>query len=337
MLSDRQKLILKAIIEDYVTSNEPVGSKALTEKPYLDFSSATIRYDMQDLEEKGYLEKTHTSSGRIPSQTGYRYYVDHLIIRDEQVLEYFKYLDEILDNKKLAKEDALKKLADFLSELTGYYTIILGSSADFAKVKKMEIVPLSNTEAVMLIVTNTGQVQSQRITIPEGYNQDDLLKIIEMFDNAMYNHSVYEIREVLSKEASKPRIRQMVDFRDDILNFMIKGFSRFLNTETYDSGLSRLFNQPEFQDYQIMQKILKAIDDEAITDFAQCSAGNLKIQIGKENTHGLEDCSIVTIPYYIDDNEYGTIILVGPTRMNYRGVVPLLEYVAKSMPKLYNR
>ena len=148
----------------------------------------------------------------------------------------------------------MKKLADFLSELTGYYTIILGSSADFAKVKKMEIVPLSNTEAVMLIVTNTGQVQSQRITIPEGYNQDDLLKIIEMFDNAMYNHSVYEIREVLSKEASKPRIRQMVDFRDDILNFMIKGFSRFLNTETYDSGLSRLFNQPEFQDYQIMQK-----------------------------------------------------------------------------------
>ena len=87
MLSDRQKLILKAIIEDYVTSNEPVGSKALTEKPYLDFSSATIRNDMQDLEEKGYLEKTHTSSGRIPSQTGYRYYVDHLIIRDEQVLE----------------------------------------------------------------------------------------------------------------------------------------------------------------------------------------------------------------------------------------------------------
>ena len=337
MLSDRQKLILKAIIEDYVVSNEPVGSKALTEKPYLDFSSATIRYDMQDLEEKGYLEKTHTSSGRIPSENGYRYYVDHLIIRDDSVLEYFKYLDEIFDNKNLSKEDALKKISDFLSELTGYYSIILGSSADFAKVMKMEIVPLSKREAVMLIVTNTGQVQSQKITIPDGYNQDDLLKIIEMFDNAMYDHSVYEIREILSKEASKPRIRQMVDFRDDILNFMIKGFSRFLNTETYESGLSRLFNQPEFQDYQIMQKILKAIDDEAISDFAQNNNGNLKIYIGAENTNGLEDCSIVATPYYIDDNEYGTIILVGPTRMNYRGVVPLLEYVAKSMPKLYNR
>lgn len=337
MLSDRQKLILKAIIEDYVTSNEPIGSKSLTEKPYLDFSSATIRYDMQDLEENGYLEKTHTSSGRIPSEMGYRYYVDNLIIRDETVLEYFKYLDEIFDDKNLSKEEALKKIADFLSELTGYYSIILGSSADFAQVMKMEIVPLSNKEAVMLIVTNSGLVQSQRITIPQGFNQDDLLKIIEMFDNAMYGHSVYEIREVLSKEASKPRIRQMVDFRDDILNFMIKGFSRFLNTETYDSGLSRLFNQPEFQDYQIMQKILKAIDDKAISDFAQSGAGNLKVYIGKENTNGLDDCSIVTIPYYIDDNEYGTLILVGPTRMNYRGVIPLLEYVAKSMPKLYNR
>ncbi len=338
MLSDRQKLILKAIIEEYVTNNEPVGSKSLTEKPYLDFSSATIRYDMQDLEEQGYLEKTHTSSGRIPSEYGYRYYVDHLIIRDETVLEYFKYLDEIFDNKKLSREDALKKIAEFLSELTGYYSIILGSSADFAKVMKMEIVPLSNNEVVMLIVTNTGQVQSQKMRIPDGYNQDDLLKIIQMFDNAMYDHSVYEIREILSKEAAKPRIRQMVDFRDDILNFMIKGFSRFLNTETYQSGLSRLFNQPEFQDYQIMQKILRAIDNKAINDFASSDTGNLKVYIGRENAgNGLDNCSIVTIPYYIGDNEYGTLIVVGPTRMNYRGVIPLLEYVAKSMPKLYNR
>ena len=158
-----------------------------------------------------------------------------------------------------------------------------------------------------------------------------------MFDNAMYGHSIYEIREILSKEASKPRIRQMVDFRDDILNFMIKGFSRFLNTETYDSGLSRLFNQPEFQDYQVMQKIFKAIDDKALADFVLENTGKLKVFIGSENRNNLEDCSIISIPYYIDDNEYGTLMIVGPTRMNYRGVIPLLEYVAKSMPKLYSR
>lgn len=337
MLSDRQKLILKAIIEEYVSTNEPVGSKALTNKPYLDFSSATIRYDMQHLEENGYLEKTHTSSGRIPSQVGYRYYVDHLIIRNEEVVEYFKYVDEILDNKLITKEEALKKLTDFLSELTGYYSAIVGASNDYAKVMKMEIVPLSDSEAVLLIVTSNGAVQSQKISIPNGYNMDDLLRIIQMFDNAMYDHSIYEIRDILSKEAAKPRIRQMVDFRDDILNFMIKGFSRFLNAETYDSGLSKLFNQPEFQDHQKMQKILKAIDNNTLQSLASIKGG-LKIYVGYENNcDGLEECSIVTVPYYIGDNEYGTLVLVGPTRMNYRGVIPLLEYVAKSMSKLYNR
>lgn len=337
LLSDRQKLILKAIIEEYVTSNEPVGSKMLTNKPYLDFSSATIRYDMQHLEEDGYLEKTHTSSGRIPSHKGYRYYVDHLIIRDENVCEYFKYVDEIFDNPYYSKEDILKKITDFLSELTGYYSAIYGSANDFAKVMKMEIVPLSENEAVLLIVTNNGAVQSQKISIPKGYNMDDLLRIIQMFDNAMYDHSVYEIRDILSKEASKPRIRQMVDFRDDILNFMIKGFSRFLNAESYNSGLSRLFNQPEFQNREAMQKILEAVDNEAMKSFAINSDG-LKIHIGNEiMCDGFNDCSIISLPYYVGENEYGTIVLVGPTRMNYRGVIPLLEYISKSMGKLHNR
>ena len=338
MLSDRQKLILKAIIEEYVNTNEPVGSKSLTSKPYLDFSSATIRYDMQHLEEDGYLEKTHTSSGRIPSEVGYRYYVDNLIIRDDAVINYYRYIDEILDNKNLSREDSMQKIAEFISELTGYYVALLGSSNDFAKVMKLEIVPISENEAVLLIVTNTGVVQSQKVVIPYGYKQEDLMRIIDMFDNAMYSHSVFEIRDILSKEASKPRIRQLVDFRDDILNYLIKSFSKFSNTESYYAGLSKLFNQPEFQDHKIMQKILQAIDNEAMKSFKILGHGGLKIHIGNENiSEGLENCSIISIPYYMGDNEYGTIIIVGPTRMNYRGVIPLLEYIAKSMTKLYNR
>ena len=113
MLTDRQKLILKAIIEEYVTSNEPVGSKALTEKPYLAFSSATLRNEMQTLEEDGYLKKTHTSSGRIPSDIGYRYYLDHLFIRDEHVEDYYKYVDEILDNKGGQAIIGERKTSDF--------------------------------------------------------------------------------------------------------------------------------------------------------------------------------------------------------------------------------
>lgn len=310
----------------------------LTEKPYLAFSSATLRYEMQHLEETGYLKKTHTSSGRVPSEQGYRYYVDHLIIRDDDVVEYYKYVDEILDNKYYSKEEAIKKITNFLSELTGYYSALITSPNDLAKVLKMEIVPLSEDEAVLLIVTSSGSVQSQRIIIPKGYKMDDLLRIIQMFDNAMYGHSIYEIRDILSNEASKPRIRQMVDFRDDILNFMIKAFEGFLKGDSTDSGLSKLLNQPEFQDHQTMQRIIKAIDGEIMRSFTSKEETGMKIHIGTENLcDGLEECSIITMPFSINDTEGGSIILVGPTRMNYRATVPLLEYVARSMKKLDKR
>ncbi len=338
MLTDRQKLILKAIIEEYVISNEPVGSKMLTEKPYLAFSSATLRNEMQELEENGYLKKTHTSSGRVPSNTGYRYYLDHLFIRDDDVTEYYKYVDEIFDNKYLSKEESLKKLSDFLSNLTGYYSAIIGTSSDTAKVLKLEIVPLEDNEAVLLIVTSSGEVEKQKIYIPKGYNMDDLMRIIGMFDTAMYGHSIYDIRDILSKEASKPRIRQMVDFKDDILNFMIKAFERFMHGNTYDAGLSKLLNQPEFQDYQKMQRLIKAIDSEEFKDYASDVTHGVRILVGQENKNdGFSDCSLISVPYFINDNEYGTIIILGPTRMNYRATIPLLEYVARSMNKLDKR
>ena len=338
MLTDRQKLILKAIIEEYVSTNEPVGSKMLTEKPYLTFSSATLRNEMQELEENGYLKKTHTSSGRIPSDTGYRYYLEHLFIRDEDVTEYYKYVDEILDNKYLSKDESLKKLADFISNLTGYYSALIGSASDSAKVLKLEIVPLEDNEAVLLIVTSAGEVEKQKIHIPKGYNMDDLMKIIAMFDSAMYGQSIYDIRDILSKEAAKPRIRQMVDFKDDILNFMIKAFERFMHGNTYDAGLSRLLNQPEFQDYQKMQKLIKAIDSAEFKNHASDITHGVRILVGNENLdEGFTDCSLVTVPYYINDSEFGTILILGPTRMNYRATIPLLEYIARSMNKLDKR
>lgn len=338
MLSSRQKLILKAIIEEYVDSIEPVGSKVLTEKPYLDFSSATIRYDMQFLEENGYLEKTHTSSGRIPSEKGYRFYVENLVTRDDDIVKYYPMIDEIFDNKYYSKEEASKRSMELFSQITGYLTIMLGASANYSTVKKMEIVPLTNNEAVLLIVTNSGSVQSQKITIPENFKMDDLLKLIDMFDNAIYDHSVYEINEILSKEAMKPRIRKMVDFRDDLLSFLIKAFSRFQTGEFYQAGLTNIFNQPEFHDHESMEDILKMIDNDSLINVMKDCGTGLTIRIGEDNfIPNMKKCSIVSIPYYINDSAYGTISCIGPIRMQYRKVLPLIEYIATSMRKLYNR
>ena len=338
MLTDRQKLILKAIIEEYVATSEPVGSKVLTEKPYLDFSSATLRYEMQHLEETGYLQKTHTSSGRIPSEVGYKYYIDHLIIRDDEVTEFYKYIDSIFDDKLSSRSEKVKKLTEFLSDLTSYYTAIITSPNEQAKVLRLEIVPLTEKEAILLIVTSTGDVQSEIIEIPNNYKMDDLLKIINMFDTAMYGHSIYEIRDILSNEASKPRIRQMVDFRDDILNFLIKAFTGFMNGEMVDSGLSKLFNQPEFEDPKKIQKVIKAVEDDVVSNFEGISTGGIQVHIGRENMKaGLEECSTVMMPFSVGDNENGLIYVLGPLRMNYRAVIPLLEYVGKSMNKLNRR
>lgn len=336
MISDRQKLILKAIVEEYVISNEPIGSKSLTNKPYLNFSSATIRYDMQHLEENGYLEKTHTSSGRVPSELGYRFYVDNLLTRDEDLKEIYKNIDSILNNKLLTKEIAIEQVMNYVAKTANCYLAIVGSNATYARIKKMELVPLNDEDALLLIVTNSGVVRSQKMKVPKDFKMEDLLRIMSMFDVAMYDQAIYEIRKILEREALKPRIREIVDYRDDILNFMIKGFASFLNNECYKSNMTPLFSQAEFKDYQVMQKFVNAVDDMKVTNLVASKQKGISIKIGKDNEElGLEACSIISTPYYLDLNEYGTIIAVSPVRANYKKIVPIVEYLANKIPKIY--
>ncbi len=336
MITDRQKLILKAIVEEFVLTCEPVGSKLLTNKPYLNFSSATLRYDMQALEEMGYLEKTHTSSGRVPSEKGFRFYVDNLLTRDDEVKDVYKVINNILSNKLLTKETIIEDIINYVAKTTGCYIAVVGSNACYAKVKKMEIIPLNERDALLLIVTSQGVVRSQRINVPKDFKMDDLLRIMSMFDVAMYDQEIYEIRNILEREANKPRIREIVDYRDDILNFMIKGFASFLNNECYKSSMTPLFSQPEFKDYQVMQRFVSVVDDTRVNELVYSNKKGLQIKLGQDNKNiGLPDCAVISIPYYLDMFEYGTIVAVGPLRMNYKTVVPILEYLANSLPKIY--
>ncbi len=338
MLTNRQKLILKAIVEEYIRTSEPVGSKTLTQNPNLQCSSATIRYDMQELEENGYLEKTHTSSGRIPSELGFKFYVENLITRDEDTVKIFPLIDQIVSDPFKELDEKIKEIVNLTSLYSGYISAILGSSANYQTVKKMEIVPLDNRSCVLLIVTNGGKVQSQIIKVPDGYKVDDLLKLIDMFDVAMYDRSILEINEVLTKEAKKPRIRQMVDFRDDILNFLIKAFSRFEESEFYQCGLTKIFEQPEFKNHEALESLIKMIDQGSIRKLLKQSGGGLTVRVGSDNLdENLKNCSIVSMPYSMDVNEYGVLCIIGPIRMNYSKVFPLIEYAASGIGKLYKK
>ena len=334
-LSNRQKLILKAIIEEYVSTGEPVGSKVLTEKPYLDFSSATIRADMAYLEMIGLLEKTHTSSGRIPSVNGYKYYVEHLVTRDYDVVNHFPLIDRIFNDESLNKEQMIKKSIDLLSDLTNYMTLASENNYDHIKIAKLDLVQINDFEALLLIITSTAKVETRQIRIPKmGFNE--FKKVIDAFDKALHNCYVGEVKYILKSENVANIISQYIDYQDEILRTFESAFSTFAQTKTIHSGIDTIFEIPEFRDVDKIKEIITAVNNESINSLIAKPTRGLSVRIGQENNISvMNDCSIVSVPYQIGDDEGGMIAVIGPTRMEYNRVIPLLEYIAKNMSKLF--
>ena len=334
-LSNRQKLILKAIIEEYVSTGEPIGSKVLTEKPYLEFSSATIRADMAYLEMLGLLEKTHTSSGRVPSEAGYKYYVEHLVTRDYDVVNHFPLIDRIFNDESLNKEQMIKKAIDLLSDLTNYMTVASESNYDNIKIAKLDLVQISDFEALLLIITNSAKVETRQIRIPKmGFNE--FKKVIDAFDKALHNCYVAEIKYILKSEGVANIISQYIDYQDDILKTFEAAFSSFTHTKTIHSGIDTIFEIPEFRDVDKIKEIITAVNNESINSIIAKPTTGLSVRIGQENDLSvMNDCSIISVPYQIGDEEGGMIAVIGPKRMEYNRVIPLLEYIAKNMSKLF--
>ena len=334
-LSNRQKLVLKAIIEEYVSSGEPVGSKVLTEKPYLDFSSATLRNDMAYLEEIGLLEKTHTSSGRVPSELGYRYYVEHLVTRDYDVVNQFPLIDKIFNDQSLNKGEMIKKAIDLLSSLTNYMTVASENRFDNTRIAKLDLVQISEYEALLLIVTNQAKVETKQIRIPQiGFKE--FKKVIDAFDKALKNSLVREVKYILKSEGVNEIISQYIDYQEEILTTFEKAFNEFNQTNTYRSGIDTIFEIPEFRDVDRIRDIMQAVNDQKIHSILTAPTTGLSVRIGQENTiRTMTNCTVISVPYQIGDEDAGTIAVIGPTRMEYRRVIPLLEYIANNMSKLF--
>ena len=334
-LSNRQKLVLKAIIEEYVSSGEPVGSKVLTEKPYLDFSSATLRNDMAYLEEIGLLEKTHTSSGRVPSELGYRYYVEHLVTRDYDVVNQFPLIDKIFNDQSLNKGEMIKKAIDLLSSLTNYMTVASENRFDNTGIAKLDLVQINEYEALLLIVTNQAKVETKQIRIPQmGFKE--FKKVIDAFDKALKNSLVREVKYILKSEGVNEIISQYIDYQEEILTTFEKAFNEFNQTNTYRSGIDTIFEIPEFRDVDRIRDIMQAVNDQKIHSILTAPTTGLSVRIGQENTiRTMTNCTVISVPYQIGDEDAGTIAVIGPTRMEYRRVIPLLEYIANNMSKLF--
>lgn len=338
MLTSRQKLILKAIIEEYVKNATPIGSKALTELPYLHFSSATLRYDMAELERLGYLEKTHTSSGRVPSEMGYKYYVDQLVTRDSEVQDTFPLIDNLIEENALKRDQAVEEAIKLLSNLTHYTAMAVGPKSDNKlTIKKVDFIPLTETQATILIVTNLGHVEHQTIHLPDGVPMEQVKHVIKTLDELLSNKSLSEASNMLEKAFENNELKVFMSFQEQLIQSFIDAFSKFAEENFYLSGMSHLFDQPEFDNTGYMKKFVEMLDRRDLVKLIGHQDG-LQVRFGSDlKLIPMENCTLISIPYHISDDETGTIAVIGPNRMPYGKVIPLLEYIALNIGKLYKK
>lgn len=335
MLSERQKLILIAIVEEYVKSNEPVGSLALSKRPELSFSSATLRNDMAELEEMGYLEKTHTSSGRIPSEKGYRLYVREVLERKKNEDVDFPMIDEIFDRPNITREEAITEAMELVTELTNYASIVLGKTAYHSRIKKIEFVSVKENQAVILMVTDQGHVEHKRILIPEGISLHEIEKTITILDEVLHNCLISDIQNYLFNEITNEEVIDFIHYHNEIVDAFVNALSDMATDKYHISGKYNILSQPEFQDANKVRDFLDALEKRDILRIVNSDSMGINIKIGQENDlKVMQNCSVITVPYETNSGSVGAITLFGPTRMEYDKVIPLLEHIAKNMKKI---
>ena len=333
MLNERQELVLKLIVEEYVRTAEPVGSRSLSK--FMDVSPATIRNEMSDLEDLGFLEKTHTSSGRIPSEKGYRYYIETIIKNASEESETFSEFDSLFENKDLAREDLIKEAIDLLSQATNCTAIALGPNAFNSRVKKVQMIPLTTTTALIMVITNLGHVESKQIKISEDMEPGELVKVIDLLNELLVDTPISKVSEKLHYEIQRQHVKELLKYRETIVDSFIEAFSKFAQTRYYLTGQSNMLYQPEFNDIAKLREFINTIENNEIFKLVETNADGVSVKIGTENmVTSMQDCTVVSANYETEEGEKGTISVVGPTRMEYRKVIPLIRYIVKHISKL---
>jgi heat-inducible transcriptional repressor len=334
MLNERQEHVLKLIVEEYVKTAEPVGSRTLSK--FMDVSPATIRNEMSDLEDMGFLEKTHTSSGRIPSEKGYRYYIETILKNGDDDLDGFEEFEKIFDNREAERDEIIKEAINLLSQATNCTAITLGPNALHSRVKKVQLIPLSQNLALILVITNFGHVESKQMSIPDEMEMSELVKVIDLMNELLVDTPISQVSEKLHYEIQRQQIKELLKYRDTIVDSFIEAFSKFAQTRYYLTGQTNMLYQPEFNDVKKLREFIDTIESNEIFKLVESSSEGVTVKIGTENTvTTMKDVTVVTAQYDAAEGEHGTISLVGPTRMEYRKIIPLIRYLARHISKLY--
>ena len=327
MLTKRQENILKLIVMKYIELAKPVSSNLICKK--LKCSSATVRNEMAELENLGLLEKTHTSSGRVPSEAGYRYYVDHLMQPKEMNVEEMLKLQIIFKNQNLVLSDCLKKSLQLISDMTNYTSIVLGKASHENQLKEINVVPLDREHMIIIVITDKGHVEHKTVTIKD-VSMEEIKKTVNLINDLIVGTPIDEVSSKLEFEI-KPIIGRYVKEHEIIYNTFYQVFQEFSHQNVDVVGRNNMLKQPEFNNVDKIKEILTKLDDENLLANIETDNNDIKVYIGKENNLD-DDVTIIKTTYHTPSEE-GTIAIVGPKRMDYDRVVALLEYIKSNIEK----
>lgn len=327
-MDNRQNKLLKEIVESYIKNAKPVGSKSLCSK--LKCSSATIRNEMATLENLGLLEKNHISSGRIPSERGYKYYVENLMKPKELTGEGVLKLQTIFHNNALEVSDAITECVKIISEITNYTSIVLGKSSKDNELKQVSIIPLSDNKIVALVCTDKGIVENKQFTLSSNIYIDEVVKTSEIINKMLVGTPIDEVSSRLEFDI-KPIIAKKVTQYEAVYNIFYDAFNDFTknSSNVFFSGKTNMLKQPEYSDADSIKNIISKFEDENLIKNIEEKDNGVNVYIGEESEFD-NDVTVIKTKYNINGEE-GTIAIVGPKRMEYDRVIGLLDYINKNI------
>lgn len=332
MKLSRSDTILKYIVEYFIKNAQPIGSNTLIEEYNLPFSSATIRNEMMELERQGLIEKTHSSSGRVPSVNGYRYYCEHL--RENSVNEELRQsLSLVLDNRTKSIEETLKASCEILSHMTSLVSVVIGPDENAEKLANIQLIQIGDNTITAVFVTDKGYVENKTFILPNNIDAKEMISCVKLLNDRLVGTPITSLVEKM--ETIRPVLSDYVISHDVIYQALLETLVKFASDRVSLYGREELFNHPEFKnDSDKLLKVLKLLNDSSVfKEVEEKTEGDANISIG--NIKDNPDISMISHKIKVGKNGESTIALVGPTRMDYDKALSALEYLANQFAQYF--
>lgn len=333
-MDERKKKILQAIVEEYIETAEPVSSKAIMEKHAIDYSSATIRNDMAELEKEGLLDKPHTSAGRVPSAQGYRYYVDELLNYNNISIQEIKYIQDQLESKVNQLEDLTKIATTTLSEVTHYTSVGISPAVEEKIIEEIKFVLLGARLLMAVILTENGLIKETIIKFDEDINQEQVETITSLFNNKLKGRPLTDIDQPI-EEYMHTAMSNILKVVKPVLEQIKRAVAE--DAKIYMQGADKSFELPEFKSLDIAKNFVNILDTDKTKQMmnilnSEDEDDEINVYIGDENVDkALKDFSIITFKNKNISKNIGTIAIIGPTRMDYSKVISAMKYISKKL------